>query len=450
LPDAGGELAARLDRLLAASYPAAEPGAAVLVERGGQVILRKGYGMANLELCVPVRPEMVFRIGSITKQLTAMAILRLAAEGKLALDDEVGKLLPGYPSHGRRITLENLLTHTSGIPNYTDFPAWKKIWRERHTPSEIIDSFKDEPLDFAPGERWRYDNSGYVLLGAILEKVTGRPYTDWMAETLLRPLGMTSTVVGDSAAVVPGRVTGYQGTPGHYVNAESLTSANPYADGAFLSTVDDVARWSRGLDAGALVRKDLLERMLTPYRLKDGRSTNYGYGWELWSYEGHRVEEHDGILNGFKAELLRMPDDRLLVVILSNNLDHQPSPAMLAIEIAAMAIGKPLAERKTVHLAPALLDRYAGTYRTEPDVVRVVSREGDRLFTQRAGFPKLEAFPAAENDFFYQGTMDRLRFVTNAAGNVTGLSLDRRYGGVELGVRTGGAVSAEGKGAGSG
>jgi hypothetical protein len=147
------------------------------------------------------------------------------------------------------------------------------------------------------------------------------------------------------------------------------------------------------------------------------------------------VEEHDGILNGFKAELLRMPDDRLLVVILSNSLDHQPPPAMLAIEIAATAIGKPLAERRTVHLDPAVLDRYVGVYRTPPDVERTVTREGERLFTQRAGSPKLEAFAAAENDFFYQGTMDRLRFVIDAAGKVTGLALDRRYGGVELGVR---------------
>jgi D-alanyl-D-alanine carboxypeptidase len=437
------DLAGRLDRLLAKAYPAAEPGAAVLVEKDGRVLLRQGYGMASLELAVPIRPEMVFRIGSLTKQFLAMAILELAGRGKLALDDDLTRFLPGYPTHGQRITVENLLTHTSGIKSYTSLPGWERWGREDLTVQQVIDRFKDQPPDFAPGERWLYDNSGYVLLGAILEKVTGEECGAWMTAHLLAPLALAHTYWGDGERLVPGRVAGYQGAPGHYFNVEHLITPHAYADGALLSSVDDLARWDRALAAGTLARKDLLDRMFTPYRLRDGRSTNYGYGWEIWSYEGHRVVEHDGIVNGFKAEILRMPEDRVLVVVLSNSLGHQPTPQALGVELAALAIGKPLEERKTVHLAPEVLDRYVGVYRIGPATVRVVTRHGDRLFTQRQGYPKLEAFAAAPNDFFYRGTMDRLRFLTDATGRVTGLAMDRRYGGVETAVRIAAATAGQ-------
>jgi D-alanyl-D-alanine carboxypeptidase len=444
-PAAEPGLADRLDRVLSQTYPAGEPGAAVLVEKDGRVVLRKGYGLASLELGVPIRPEMVFRVGSLTKQFVAMAVLELAGQGKLALDDDVGRYLPAYPEHGRPITIENLLTHTSGIKSYTEMPGWDRWWREGLSVRQLVDRFKDQPPDFAPGEGWRYDNSGYILLGEIVEKVTGTPVGDWVMEHLLRPLGLAHTFWGDGERALPGRVSGYQGTAGHYIAIEHLILPHPYADGALLSSVDDLALWDRALTEGKLVRRDLLDRMLTPYRLRDGRSTNYGYGWEIWRYEGHRVEEHDGIVNGFRAEILRMPEDRLLVVVLSNSLDHQPMPPALGIELAALSIGKPLAERKTVHLAPEILDRYAGVYRIDPQTVRTVTREGDRLFTQRQGYPKLEALPAGPNDFFYRDTMDRLRFLTDSSGKVTGLLMDRRYGGEERAVRVDEPAPAEPK-----
>jgi D-alanyl-D-alanine carboxypeptidase len=255
------DLAGRLDALLARSYPVAEPGAAVLVEREGKVVLRKGYGLASLELGVPIRPEMVFRIGSITKQFTAMAILELAGQGKLALDDDITRFLPGYPTHGQRITIENLLTHTSGIKNYTDLAEWRKGEFHGLSLFQLIDRFKDQPADFAPGEKWLYDNSGYVLLGAIVEKVTGQPYAAWLAEHVTGPLKMTHTVDAEEDPIVPGRVPGYEGPPGHYRNA---LHSEHFADGALLSSVDDLALWDRALAAGTLVRQDLLERMFTP------------------------------------------------------------------------------------------------------------------------------------------------------------------------------------------
>jgi D-alanyl-D-alanine carboxypeptidase len=402
------DLAGRLDQLLAQSYPASEPGVAVLVEKEGTVVLRKGYGMASLELGVPIRPEMVFRIGSITKQFTAMAILELVQQGKLSLDDDITRFLPGYPTHGQRITIENLLTHTSGIKNYTDLAEWRRGDFHGLSVSQLIDRFKDQPVDFSPGEKWLYDKSGYILLGDIVEKITGQAYTGWLAEHVTGPLGMTHTVEAEEDPVVPGRVAGYEGPPGHYRNA---LHTGHFADGALLSSVDDLALWDRALTAGTLVRKDLLDRMFTPFHLKDGRSTNYGYGWAIRSYEGHRVVEHADIVNGFKTEILRMPEDHLLVVLLSNNLDHVPDPTTLAVEIAALAIGQPLAERKTISLAPQILDRYVGVYRIDAATTRVVTREGNRLFTQRGSYPKLEILPSAENVLGELSVLCSLRLV---------------------------------------
>jgi D-alanyl-D-alanine carboxypeptidase len=433
-------LVARIDRLLLETYAAAEPGAAVLVERNGQVLLRKGYGMANVELGVPIAPEMVFRLGSITKQFTAVAILKLAEAGKLRLDDDITRYLPDFPTHGQKITLEHLLTHTSGIKSYTSLPAWRKVIREDRTPQQMVDLFKDEPADFAPGEKWLYDNSGYFLLGMVIEKVTGKSYAAALADMLFTPLGLTHTVYGTDAPLLPGRVAGYEGGPGHYRNADYLSMTQPYAAGALLSTVDDLARWERALFSGTLVRPDLLARMTTPYRLKNGKSTGYGYGLGIWTFEGHRVIEHGGGINGFTTELLRLPEDGIVVVVLSNGPGHVPVPDFLGIEIASLLLGKPLDERKPVPVAPALLDRLVGVYRIDAETTRVVTREGDRLFTQRLpGGDRSEILPLSPTDFFYRGSVDRLHFQTAGEGaelRVTGLTWTSRIESDDA-VRTG-------------
>src|SRR5262245_36905600 len=173
------DLETAINEVLEKSFKPNEPGAAVIVVKDGRVIFRKGYGMANLELGVPVEPDMIFRIGSVTKQFTAVAILMLAEQGKLSLNDEITKFLPEYPTQGHKITVEHLLTHTSGIKSYTGLPEWRPLWRKDVTMRELIDLFKDKPMEFAPGERWNYNNSAYVLLGAIIEKVSGQSYADF-------------------------------------------------------------------------------------------------------------------------------------------------------------------------------------------------------------------------------------------------------------------------------
>ena len=200
---------AAIDALLRGSFPAERPGAAVIVVKDGRTLFRKAYGMANLELGVPLQPDMVFRLGSITKQFTATAILMLAEEGKLSLQDPIEKHLPGYPTQGHVITIEHLLTHTSGIQSYTDLPGWMTSRIQGPmTVTELIDGFKKEPMQFAPGEKWAYNNSGFILLGAIVEKASGKTYEAFVRERIFLPLGMTSSYYDRTETIIPKRAPG--------------------------------------------------------------------------------------------------------------------------------------------------------------------------------------------------------------------------------------------------
>jgi D-alanyl-D-alanine carboxypeptidase len=435
-PDAQDERAQRIDAYLRSVCPAQEPGAAVIVVDDGEVVLREGYGLANVELGVPITPDMVFRIGSVTKQFTAVAALLLVQEGKLALDDEITKYLPDYPTHGRKITVEHLLTHTSGIKSYTGMPEWLGKRREDLTLEQLIGLFKDQPMDFAPGEKWLYNNSGYVLLGAVLEKASGQSYEELLRSRIFAPLGMRRTGYGHTAPILPGRVAGYQRAQGGWENAAFLSMSQPYAAGALVSTVDDLARWNAALDAGTLLPKPLLARAMTGYALADGKPTGYGYGWAVADWRGHHFVEHGGGIDGFQSYVLREPRTGLFVAVLSNALGREPNPDTVATKVALLALGEPIADPAVVKLAPEVLDRYTGVYRIDAATTRVVTREGDRLFTQRTGGEKLEALPYSETEFFYRDSLERASFRRDAAGKVTGMTLHHRQGGDEEAVKT--------------
>jgi D-alanyl-D-alanine carboxypeptidase len=429
------EIVGQMDTLLAGAYKPGAPGAAVLVMKDGVPLLRKGYGLANLELGVPIRPEMVFRIGSITKQFTAVGILMLVKEGKLALDDEITKFLPDYPTQGQRITVENLLTHTSGIQSYTDMPSWLALWRKDFTVPGLVDLFKNEPMRFKPGEKWEYDNSGYILLGAIVEKVSGMSYPDFVRRRIFEPLGMKHSSYGADEPIVPGRVAGYEKRDQGFVNTTYLSMTQPYAAGSLLSSVDDLALWDAALYTDKLVPRALLERAWTPYRLQNGSSTGYGYGWGIWQYEGHRVVQHDGGINGFATSAMRLPDDRVYVTVLSNCPGLEPSPSELALKLAALAIGRPFREPVPVKVAAQILDRHVGIYKIDEKQTRVVQRDGDHLVTQRTGGARAEAYPLSETEFFYRETPDRIRFLRDEKGETTAMVVIRHYGGDELAAK---------------
>ena len=332
-PPAAVTPTAAIDTLLKGSFPADRPGAAVIVVKDGRILFRKAYGMADLELGVPLQPDMVFRLGSITKQFTAAAILMLAEEGKLSLQDPIEKHLAGYPTQGHVITIEHLLTHTSGIQSYTDMPGWmtSRI-QSPMTVTELVDGFKKEPMQFAPGETWAYNNSGYILLGAIVEKASGKTYEAFVRERIFEPLGMTASYYDRTEPIIPKRAPGYTREGDQPRNARYLSMTQPYAAGSLASTVDDLARWDASLYTEKLLKKASLDRAWTPYVLKNGKATGYGYGWGVSTLRGRRAISHGGGIFGFSTYAVRLPDERVYVAVLCNSDSPSADPGYLGEE----------------------------------------------------------------------------------------------------------------------
>jgi len=429
-------LAGKIDAVMSEVYKPGQPGAAIIVRKNGQTVIRKGYGLADLELQVPVEPDMVFRLGSITKQFTAVSILMLAEQGKLGLQDEITKFLPDYPTQGRKITVEHLLTHTSGIQSYTDMAEWLPLWRKDFSVKELVDLFKDKPMQFEPGESWAYNNSGYILLGAIIEKVSGKTYETFVDANIFKPLGMKNSYYGNTERVIPRRVPGYQTGKGGFVNAPYLSMTQPYAAGSLLSTVDDLAIWSDAVFSGKLVKKEWLDKAFTPYKLKNGESSGYGFGWFAADFGGHRSIEHGGGINGFTAYEMTFPEEKIFLAILTNSAVEGRGPEPRAVKIAWLTLGLPEPERKAVGLAAKDLDPLTGVYVGERKQEFYISRDGNKLFAQRQGGAKNELLAASAGEFFTGDNPARILAVKDAAGNVIKLRIESRIGPAQVYIKT--------------
>jgi D-alanyl-D-alanine carboxypeptidase len=292
------------------------PGVAVRVIQTGQVTKAAQYGLANVELQVPVRTETVFEIGSLTKQFTAACILLLAQDGKLSVDDLITKHLAGTPPAWSNITIHHLLTHTSGIKNYTGQAGFEMT--RRLTQKQFIEALSRLPPDFAPGTQAKYCNSGYNLLGHIIENVGGKPYWNFIAERIWTPLGMTSCTNRDPAIVVPHRADGYLRKDGALQNRDGdLTDV--FAAGAIVANIDDLVKWNAALDAGKLLSASSRTQMWTAGKLNDGSDCPYGFGWRVNPFQGRKNIGHSGSTSGFSATLQRFPDDRLTIIVLCNS-----------------------------------------------------------------------------------------------------------------------------------
>jgi CubicO group peptidase (beta-lactamase class C family) len=422
------ELAAFAREVLNDAYPADGPGAAVLVRRDGRTVLREGFGLANLDLRVPIDPSHVFEIGSVTKQFTGAALLRLAEQGKLALEDPITKFVPGLPAAYQAITLTHLLTHTAGVPSYTGLPEWRPRWREDMTVDTLIGLFRDRPLEFVPGQSWSYSNSGYILLGAAIEKVSGKSYEDYVEQELFAPLGMTSSRYGHQEEVVPGKANGYVKGPDGWANAPYLSLTQPYAAGSLMSTVDDLGRWSDALESGKAIAPASRDRMFTPAVLRggehDGVSTRYGLGNGVPSIAGHAAHEHGGGIPGYVCDLLRVPDADLLVVVLSNNM--AVSPDRLVRKIAEKALGGRPPAAPAVALSAAALDDYVGVYRM-PEIAtgrRIVTRDGDALRLRSTGGEADGLRALGDDRFETVENRSAVRFLRDAGGNIVAVEVD--------------------------
>jgi CubicO group peptidase (beta-lactamase class C family) len=333
----------QIDLLLRVAYPENGPGAAVLVRQGDRILVRQGYGLADLRHRVPLAPDRVFRIGSITKEFTAAAVLQLVAAGKLHLDDEVARYVPSFPTHGHRITIAQLLSHTSGIPNYTAEPRFRTIPTVPLTRQDIFDLIKDRPLNFEPGTDWAYCNTGYVLLGAVIEKVSGQSYAAYLRDHILAPAGLSHTAFGEQENLLAARAAGYSRTAtGHWVGAVDLSVTQADAAGALVSDVDDLWRWEAALEEGRIVRPDLLALARTPVSLSKGEDRpGYGLGWELPTIAGHRAAGHGGTISGYRSYEISVPDLGLFVAILCNCDRPLADPQDVALQIVSLAADAP-------------------------------------------------------------------------------------------------------------
>jgi len=430
-PGAGDDLTARLDALFTAAYRPDEPGAAVRVQRGNEALLRKGYGMADVELDVSASPDMVFQLCSVTKQFTAVAVLKLAAEGQIDLDAPLQRYLPDYPPPGAAATIHQLLTHTAGIPSYTSDPAfWRAACQPREL-DELIATWRNEPLDFPPGTDWNYSNSGYVLLGKVIEVVSGLNYARFIEERIAAPLGLKNTMFGDAARIIPGRVRGYDHEGGEYRNTPWVSLSLAHAAGGLLSSVDDIVGWNAALfGSERLLSDEWRQQLLAPAVLADGRSTSYACGFELHTLAGHRMLAHGGGGGGFAAFVAYVPDADLTVVVLSNRAGGGPSPQGLAQRAAALVLGIPLEEHRQLDLSQAieirdtsLLDALAGRYELAPGFSVEVRREADALLIQPTGQPALRLYPQSESRWFPLQIDAVVEFEGFADGRADGLVL---------------------------
>jgi D-alanyl-D-alanine carboxypeptidase len=364
-PPTDAELVARVDALAAgalADGPAA--GFSIEIVRHRRVVVRKGYGQANVELAAPARPTTVYRIGSLTKQITAAAIMKLVEQGRVHLDDDLARWVPELPLHGKRVTVEQLLTHTSGIKDYTELPAFDRQSALENTHEEVLGFLRDQPLDFAPGEHWKYDNTGYFLLGLIIERAARKPYARFVEDELLRPVGLVHTRYCDNAPILAERAAGYALYDEQLVNAAPLGMAAPFAGGGMCSTADDLANWAQALAGGRVVSATSYAKMTTAARPKDGHDTFYGFGLRLCPLYAHAAVHHTGHINGFAGFLATLPDDDVTIAVLGNT-EGQAVDA-LADRIVRVALGVPL---DTIADLPADAARYIGIY--ESPVFRV-------------------------------------------------------------------------------
>ncbi|MGB6482461.1 MAG: serine hydrolase domain-containing protein [Candidatus Acidiferrales bacterium] len=319
------------------------PGAEVGIYHRGQILLAKGYGLADVELNVPVKPETLFQSGSVGKQFVSAAVMMLVEEGKVGLDDSIVKYFPNAPATWKPILIKNLLSHTSGLAEYESGsrtgPNGPFYLRLDFTENQLLQKIEALPIEFAPGDKWNYRNTNYVLLGIMIHKVTGKFYADYLAERIFKPLGMTSTRLISDADIIPNRSSGYE-IHGDKLQNQTWVSPtfNSTADGALYFNVLDLAKWDGALYGTRLLKQSSLNRIWTIYPLNDGKPNpaHYGFGWEINTLNGHKVIEHSGAWQGFTCDISRYVDDSLTVVVLTNLDAGHARPVRIAHQVAGL------------------------------------------------------------------------------------------------------------------
>ncbi|MBK9014445.1 MAG: serine hydrolase [Saprospiraceae bacterium] len=420
------QLAIYFDKILSEQFKTDDPGIAALVSRNGQIIYKKAFGMANLELNTPMQLDNVFWVASIGKQFTAVAILQLIEQGKLNLQDEITKFIPDYPTQGNKITIEHLLTHTSGIHNFSGMPDPEKKLAFDCTPNEVIDFFKNLPMRFAPGTQWEYSNSGYFLLGYIIEIITGKPYSEYLEENIFKPLGMTNSLYANNKRIIKNRVGAYSIGDNGLVNSRPLNPIIIFSAGAIQSTVEDFYKWQQAIHSYKLVKKETLDKAFKRYKLTDGKETDYGYGWKLgYVYESPSIW-HGGGIEGFGATEIYLPKEDVFVVVFSNCDCNYPKE--IASRLAALASGKTY-EYKEIPVEKSFLQGYTGLYENQKGQQRIISVSENQLYSQLGRGPKSIVKPYQKDMFFFDdNAMFTIEFSRNKKGAIEKLTTKKLDG----------------------
>ena len=417
-PCVAQEAVLRMEQVIQSYLGAKQFMGSVLVAQDGKTLLSKGYGSANLEWEAPNSPSTKFRIGSMTKQFTAAAILLLEERGKLKTGDPVKKYMPDAPAAWDKVTIYHLLTHTSGIPSFTSFPDYRSTEATPTTPEKLVARFRDKPLDFQPGEKWDYSNSGYVLLGYLIEKISGQSYKDFIQQNIFTPLGMNDSGYDSNSAVIPHRASGYTPSRNGPVNAGYIDMSIPFSAGALYSTTEDLLRWEQALFGGKVLSAASLKKMTTPFK------SDYACGLGVRTVNGHTVIEHAGGIEGFNTQMSYYPDDKLVVVVLGNLNGGAPSD--LATKLPAAVHGEKIvlpSERKEIAVAKEVLARYVGTYELTPTFSMTITLEGDQLMEQATRQPKFPLFAESETSFFLKVVDAQIEFSKDDKGEFTFLTL---------------------------
>lgn len=393
-----------IDALFEAELDAQGPGVAVAVVKDGVVLHSKGYGSANLEWGCPITPDTVFCLASATKPFTALAVVLLEEQGKLSIDEPVTTYLPEYQPIWQAITLAHLLTHTSGIKNYVALEHfWKDLSRADRSPEELLSLVQHLPLEFGPGSKYSYSNSGYCLLGRVIEAVSGMSYEAFLQSHIFQPLGMLHSRYMADEPIISRRASGYEKTNRGYARAPYLSMTLPYAAGSLGSTLEDLICWDTALREHRLVSKTGYERMYTPVRLTSGRTENYGFGWAFTSYRGHKVAHHAGGLPGFSSFIGRFLEDDTTIIILSN-LDGFTA-GKLARKISNLVLEIPAPNRLPASPDVAAQQKVVGVYADEGSGLVLeewkikIMQEGDRLTLRGHGFSD-DLVPLDESTFY--------------------------------------------------
>ena len=390
----------------------------VLVVKDDKVLLDKAYGFANLEWDIPNTPATKFRLGSLTKQFTATAILLLEERGKLKLQDPIKKFVPDAPAAWDTITLFHLLTHTAGVPNYTGFGDMKTAMRRTVTPAELIATFRDKPLDFLPGEKWNYSNSNYVLLGAVIEKAGGVPYSQFLQDNIFTPLGMKDTGYDSATAILPMRASGYVRRKGVLLNDDFIDMSTPYAAGSLYSTTHDLLTWEKALYGGKLLTPASLKKLTAPVK------EEYAFGLQIHDDRGHLRFSHNGGIPGFSTSLAWYPNDHLAIAVLDNVSSGNATWVMT--RLADVTLGRPVilpSERKEIAVNQKTLDRYVGRYQLERGPVLAITRDSGHLFSQVDQQQKIAMFGEAGGDVFTRIVDSQVSFVQQGDAPASALVL---------------------------